>query len=163
LALTVALYAVTLADMANDWWTDPNLSQGLLIPPLAIWIAWMRRDLTLAEPVMPANRGLLMVAGACLLFLLGKFGAEFFLSRISFVLLIAGLVWTFWGTARLMTLVFPILLLATMVPLPATVYNSLAAMSRHVLPRFSASVSSGMAMSSTSPISHSMWNERAVA
>jgi exosortase len=126
-ALTVALYAATLADLANDWWTDPSLSQGLLIPPLAIWIAWMRRDLTLAHPVMPGNRGLLMVAGACLIFLFGRFGAEFFLSRISFVLLLAGLIWTFWGIERLRTLVFPILLLATMVPLPVTVYNSLAA------------------------------------
>ncbi len=49
--LTVVLYATTLADLANDWWTDPSLSQGLLIPPLAIWIAWTRRDLTLAHPV----------------------------------------------------------------------------------------------------------------
>jgi exosortase len=127
LLLTVALYATTLADLANDWWTDPNLSQGLLIPPLAIWIAWMRRDLTLAHPVKPTNRGLLMVAGACLLFLLGRFGAEFFLARVSFVVLLAGLTWTFWGSERLRSLAFPFLLLATMVPLPVTVYNSLAA------------------------------------
>ncbi len=127
LSLAVALYATTLVDLANDWWTDPSLSQGLLIPPLAIWIAWMRRDLTLAHPVKPANRGLLMIAGACLLFLLGRFGAEFFLARTSFVVLLAGLIWTFWGVERLRTMVFPILLLATMVPLPVTVYNMLAA------------------------------------
>jgi exosortase len=125
--LTVALYATTLADLANDWWTDPSLSQGLLIPPIALWIAWMRRELTFAHPAAPTNRGLLMVACACLMFLLGRFGAEFFLSRISFVLLVAGLAWTYWGMERLRTLVFPILLLGTMVPLPVTVYNSLAA------------------------------------
>lgn len=38
--------------------------------------------------------------------------------QISLVLLLAGLVWTFWGFARLRTLAFPFLLLATMVPLP---------------------------------------------
>lgn len=127
IVLTVALYATTLADLANDWWSDPNLSQGLLIPPLAIWIAWLRRDLTFSHPVKPANRGILLVAGACLLFLLGRFGAEFFLARISFVVLLAGLTWTFWGNERLRTLIFPFLLLATMVPLPVSVYNSMAA------------------------------------
>src|SRR5437016_12445768 len=84
-ALTIALYGWTLADLANDWWTDPALSQGLLIPPLAVWIAWMRRDVTLAAPADPDNRGLIWIAFACLLFLLGKLGAEFFMARISFV------------------------------------------------------------------------------
>src|SRR5512140_1748145 len=71
-ALVVALYGSTLLDMANDWWTDPALSQGLLIPPLAVWIAWMRRAQTLAHPAAPDNRGLLWVACSCLLFLLGR-------------------------------------------------------------------------------------------
>jgi exosortase len=57
----------------------------------------------------------------------GKLASEFFLMRIAFVLLLAGLIWTFWGLARLRTLTFPILLLAAMVPLPVMVYNSLAA------------------------------------
>ncbi len=47
--------------------------------------------------------------------------------RFAFVLVLVGLVWTFWGFPRLRTLAFPFLLLATMVPLPVMVYNSLAA------------------------------------
>jgi hypothetical protein len=43
------------------------------------------------------------VAFACLVFLAGSLSAEFFLSRISLVMLLAGLVWTFWGMARLRT------------------------------------------------------------
>jgi len=126
-AMVVALYGVILADMANDWWTDPALSQGLLIGPLSLWIAWMRRGQLLSIPAAPDNRGLFLVCGACLLFLLGRLGAEFFLARISFVILIAALAWTFWGAQRLRTLSLPLLLLATMVPLPVIVYNSVAA------------------------------------
>jgi exosortase len=126
-ALILVLYGWTLVDLANDWWTDPALSQGLLLPPLAIAIAWMRRSLILAEPVVPDNRGLVWITSACFLFLLGKLGAEFFLARISFVILLVGLLWTFWGPRRVRSLAFPLLLLATMVPLPSLVYNSLAA------------------------------------
>jgi len=127
LALIAVLYAWVLADMAADWWTEPSLSQGLLIPPLTLYIVWTRRHLTFAQPAATDNRGLWLVACACLLYMLGKLGAEFFLPRISFVILLAGLVWTFWGYLRLRTLAFPFLLLATMVPLPVLLYNSIAA------------------------------------
>jgi Protein of unknown function (DUF3485)/Transmembrane exosortase (Exosortase_EpsH) len=43
------------------------------------------------------------------------------------VVLIAGLVWTAWGLARLRSLAFALGLLATMVPPPAIVYNAAAA------------------------------------
>lgn len=125
--LMVALYAHVLADLAHDWWTDPDVSQGMLILPLAIVIAWSRRRLTMAEPVEPGGRGLALVALACVFYLLGRLGAEFFLPRISFVMLLAGLAWTFWGRKRLRTLGFPLLLMATMVPLPALIYNAAAA------------------------------------
>jgi exosortase len=126
-ALMATLYSQVLADLAHDWWTEASLSQGLLIPPLASFIAWSRRNQTLAEPPAADNRGLWLVACACLMYILGKLASEFFLPRMSFVILLAGLVWIFWGYARLKTLAFPLLLLATMVPLPVLVYNTVAA------------------------------------
>lgn len=126
-ALVAVLYTQVLATLATDWWTEPSLSHGLLIPPLALYIAWTRRHLTFDQPARSDNRGLWVVALACLLYILGKLGAEYFLPRISFVLLMAGLAWTFWGRRRLKTLTFPLLLLATMVPLPVIFYNAIAA------------------------------------
>ncbi len=125
--LMVILYAGVLTNLANDWLTEPSLSHGVLIPPLALYIAWKFRHLTFAQTVRADNRGLWLVAFACVLYILGRLGAEFFLPRVSFVILLAGLAWTFWGYRRLQTLAFPLLLLATMVPLPVLVYNSIAA------------------------------------
>jgi exosortase len=127
LVLIALLYYRVLAGMAHDWWTQPAWSHGLLIPPLALYIAWIRRANTLAEPPVLDGCGLFLVIGACLCYMLGKLGAEFFLARMSFVGLVAGLIWTFWGSRRLRTLAFPLLLLATMVPLPVIVFNALAA------------------------------------
>ena len=127
IGLIALLYGAVLVDLAHDWWTEPSLSHGLLIPPLVLYIAWMRREQTLAQPAAADNRGLWLVAFACLLYLLGKLGAEFFLPRLSFVILLTGLVWTFWGYMRLRTLAFPLLLLATMVPLPVIFYNAISA------------------------------------
>ena len=125
--LVVLLYSEIIPDLVSDWWTQPALSYGLLIPPLALYIAGLRRDVTFSIPAKRSWSGCWLVAFACLVFLAGSLSAEFFLSRISLVLLLAGLVWTFWGMARLRTLSFPFLLLATMVPLPQIVYNTLSA------------------------------------
>jgi exosortase len=121
------IYGQILFELASDWWNLPDTSYGVLVPPLAGYIAWKRRRLTLSIPAAPSLVGVLWIAGACLTLLIGRLGAEFFLSRISIVILLTGLVYTFWGKERLRTLVFPLLLLATMVPLPVIVFNQLAA------------------------------------
>jgi len=125
--ILIALYAAPVADMAQEWWTEPQASHGLLIPPLALYIAYMRRKLTFAVPARMEMRGLWLTALGCFLFLAGRLAAEFFLTRISLVVVLAGTAQTFWGTRRLRTLALPFVLLATMVPLPVILYNSLAA------------------------------------
>jgi exosortase len=122
--LIAVLYAGVFADMVADWWTEPNLSQGFLIPPLAAYVAWICRRDTLARAVSPDNHGTILVGCACVMLLLGKLGAELFLQRISFIILLTGLIWTFWGLARLRSLAFPLVLLSTMVPLPVLIYNA---------------------------------------
>lgn len=124
--LLVALYGQIIRGLADDWWNDPNASHGLLVPPLAAYIAWQRKHLTLSIPAAPRLGGLWWVVAGSLLLLIGKLGAEFFLGRLSIVILLAGFVDTFWGRQRLKSLAFPLLLLATMVPMPVIVYNQLA-------------------------------------
>jgi exosortase len=124
--LTILVYAHILMDLFNDWWTLPNLSYGLLIPPLAGYLLWLERPRILTLPAKPDNRGLYVVAAAIFLLIIGNIAAEFFLQRISFVVLLVGLVWTFWGKARLKASAFPLLLLVTMVPLPKIVYERLS-------------------------------------
>ncbi len=124
--LMAALFAGVLADMAHDWWIVPAWSQGMLLPPLALYIAWIQRGHILSLPATPDRRGLFLTAFACITYILGRLASEFFMTRISFVILLAGLVWTFWGPARLRGLLLPLLLLASMVPLPGLLYYSLA-------------------------------------
>jgi len=126
-ALVVALYIEIIPDLAMEWWTVDASSYGMLIPPITLYIVYLRKHLTLSIPTESDLRGLWLILSACLIFLAGKLSAEFFLARISFVVLLAGMTWTFWGFPRAKTLAFPFVLLATMVPLPGIVYNTAAA------------------------------------
>ena len=127
IALFAAIYARTMGDLFNDWWTQPSLSQGILIPPLAIYFAYLNRKSLIATAATPDIRGVWIVASGCLLFLMGKLAAEFFLQRISMIIVLVGLIWYWWGKAWLAQLAFPIILLTTMIPLPAIVYNTATA------------------------------------
>jgi exosortase len=126
-SLIVLIYARTLAGLFDDWLNDPSFSQGLLIPPFALYFAWLDRKQLFELPAVPSKRGLWVVLGGCLIFLTGKLAAEFFLQRISLMIVLTGLIWTWWGKARLMRLAFPLILMATMIPLPALIYNTVTA------------------------------------
>jgi len=123
--LMIFLFADVLADLASEWWTQEEASYGMLVPPMALYIAWLQRKKTLAFEAQPALRGLWLLGFGCLVLMSGKLAGEFFLARISFVFVLAGLAWTFWGGDRLKTLAFPFVLLATMVPLPVLVFTRL--------------------------------------
>ena len=125
--LTAVLFTDVLLDLASEWWTQPEASYGMLVPPTALYIAYLQRRTTFALPAEVSIKGLWLVGLGCLILLTGRLAGEFFLARISFVFVLAGLVWTFWGGSRLRTLAFPFVLLATMVPLPVIVYNTVAA------------------------------------
>jgi exosortase len=127
LGLAGTIYALILADLAVEWWTVDASSYGMLVPVITFYIIYLRRETLLSIPAYPDSRGLWLTGFACLVLLGGQLSAEFFMARISFVVLLAGIAWTFWGPIRLKLLAFPFVLLGTMVPLPGIVYNTLAA------------------------------------
>jgi exosortase len=126
IALMVAIYGPTLVGLFNEWWASPTQSQGLVIVPFAIVVAWLRRGFVTS--VVPGRelRGLLLTGIACVMHLLGQAAAGNYVSQVSFVLLLAGIIWTFWGIGRLRALVLPLLLLFSAIPLPGLVYATLS-------------------------------------
>jgi exosortase len=127
LLMVLLIYARTLAGLFDDWWNEPSLSQGLLLPPLALYFAWLDRQAVLALPEKPSRSGFWLIGAGCLMFLVGKLAAEFFLQRFSLILVLTGLIWLHWGHERVKRLAFPLILLTTMIPLPAIVYNTATA------------------------------------
>ena len=123
----LALYWDVIPGMVRIWMEDPGYSHGVLVPPLALYVAWLHKDEIEAIPPGQDLRGVVLTAFGCLIYMIGRLGAEFFLTRISLVFVLAGIALTFWGAQRFSKLIFAFFLLATMVPIPAIIYNRLAA------------------------------------
>jgi exosortase len=109
--------------LVRDWWNDPDAGHGLLLAPLAIWLAW-RSGLVAARPARVS--GALILTGAVLLRYLSGLAAELFTMRLSLLMGAAGLVLFWCGWRQLLHWWLPVILLVLSIPLPDIVTSSLA-------------------------------------
>ena len=117
------LFARPATLLLVDWWSDPDAGHGLLLAPLAVWLAWKRGLL----PAHPQRIGgvLLLVAGIGLRYLSGL-AAELFTMRISMLMAALGVLLFFRGTRQALHWWLPIVLVGLSIPIPAVLTNTLA-------------------------------------
>ena len=123
--LLPALYSHIAVKLVRDWGDLPDFSHGFLIPFFAIFLLWDRREVLRRTPIVPSWAGLPLVAFSLFVLLVGVFGADLFLSRISFVLLAAGLIWTTAGSQMLRRTKFILFVLLLAIPLPTLIFNQI--------------------------------------
>jgi len=119
------LYSDILIRLGSQWWNDPNFSHGFFVPAFSAFVIWQKRRELASVPINPSWSGLPVVIVALLALVLGVIGAELFLSRSSFVLLLGGLIVYFLGWAYFRALIFPWAFLFLMVPLPTLVLSQI--------------------------------------
>jgi exosortase len=123
--LLMIMYASVLTSLARQWWGDPNYGHGFFVPVFAGYVLWSARDRLRALPLRPSNFGFAIMLFAIGMRVLGMLGAELFITRLSFVILIAGVVLVLAGSQVLRSMAFPLGYLLFMIPLPAIVYYQL--------------------------------------
>jgi len=125
LILLVALYARISVKLVNDWYELPDFSHGFLIPFFVAFLIWDKRETLRKVPLKPSWSGLSLIFLGLFLLLTGVFGADLFLSRISFLILVAGMVWTLLGRAMMMESKFILFVFLLAIPLPAVLFNQI--------------------------------------
>jgi len=123
--LLMAVYFRVLIKLVTDWYQLPDFSHGFLVPIFAAYLVWAKRKTLFETKVAPAWSGVAVVVLGLVVLLLGVYGAELFLSRISLVILLAGLVLSFGGWQLLKELRFPLLVLVLAIPIPAIIFNAI--------------------------------------
>jgi len=123
--LLLLLYAPVLKSLVLDWWSDPDYSHGFFVPLFSGYILWRQRERWMKIEIKPSNFGLLVILGAIGLLLVGSLGAEFFTSRFSLLVLLAGMILFLAGWKFLRAVSFPLCFLIFMIPLPAIIYNQI--------------------------------------
>ena len=131
--LGVTIYAEPLFGLAVSVLQRHGSSHGLFVPFIAGYIIWLKHEkikgLTY-QVALPA--GAAMVMAGFVLFYLGRSGPGFSLPVLSFLLVAAGLILTFFGRELFKEVSFPLFFLAAMIPLPEAVYSQMAEWMRQV-------------------------------
>ena len=127
-ALSVVAFAVLFAQpfalLLRDWWTLPESGHGLLLGPVAVWLAWkagIRRD-----AAGNVALGLLMLVVAVIIRYMSGLAAELFTMRASMVLALGGLTVYHFGFRQLLHWWLPFLLICLAIPLPELITQALA-------------------------------------
>lgn len=127
-ALTLALiaYIPTISWMIGRWGgKESYYSHGFLIPIISIFIIWQRRGALSKIKIAGNMLGLWIVATCLLVHVVCAALRVYFLSGFTLIPLIYGLVLFFFGREMVHKLIFPILFLFAMVPLPLAVIGTL--------------------------------------
>jgi exosortase len=119
LAALTQIYWPVLTGLVRQWLTDADAAHALICVPLAAAFAISRRDELRRTIARPRAAGLALAAGALGLLLLGRLGAELFLTRFSLVAFLAASVVFLSGWRHLRILAFPFALLLLSVPIPS--------------------------------------------
>lgn len=127
-AVTALLFGILFARpaqlLAMAWWDDPNSGHGLLLAPLALWLAWKAgvSPKARAQPML----GLAMLVAAVASRYAADLAAELFVMRGSMLLAAAGLVVFAAGWRQLLHWWLPFTLLVLSIPVPEVILNSIA-------------------------------------
>ncbi|HEV8216683.1 MAG TPA: exosortase/archaeosortase family protein [Gemmatimonadaceae bacterium] len=123
-AVFVILFAKPIALLVYDWWRLPEAGHGLLLAPVALFLAWRSGLLPDAKP--QRILGLTLLILAVLIRCASDLAAELFTMRASVVMALGAITIYHFGFRQLLRWWLPFVLLCLSIPLPELVTQALA-------------------------------------
>ena len=113
-------------ELMVGWWERDEYSHGYMIPLVAIYLAWQKRE-ALAQTAQPGSwLGLLVLAGALMVWLLGEVSSIYTIIQYAFWLGLWGLALLWVGLSGVRTVWAALFYLFFMIPLPSFLYFNLS-------------------------------------
>jgi exosortase len=118
-------YWFNITDLWNIWQKNDEYSSGLLVPFLAAYVLWSRREQIASCSIKPSLWGLLVFFAAQAMKFFGLFFMYSSMERFSIVVSIAALVLLLFGWELFRKVFTTLVFLCLMLPLPRSIHSSL--------------------------------------
>ena len=126
LVLLFIAYIPTIRAIFHSWTREESYyGHGFLIPLVSLFILWQRRDTLKKTKISSDSFGIWIIVTGLLIHIICASLKVYFVSGLSLVFVIYGLVLFFFGKEVTRHLLFPIFFLLAMVPLPSMVIAGL--------------------------------------
>jgi len=113
-----------LVSLVEDWWSNESYSRRIPGSPSGVLHRLETATHDFWQPLSPERTRHLHDWNRVPALRSRQVRRGILRHRISLILVVAGLVWTFWGKNRLRHLAFPLLLVVSVIPLPVIVYTA---------------------------------------
>jgi exosortase len=122
-ALFLLCFAPVIQGLIEAWLTLPDAAHGILIAPVAVWLAW--RTGPVADPRPARWQASAIIVFAVLANLFGRVAGVDTIPRAAFLLALGGLTLWFAGWRQILAWWLPFVLMALTIPLPESIIASL--------------------------------------
>ena len=124
LVVFVILFAKPMRLLADAWWNDPNSGHGLLLAPIAVWLA-LRSGVAENAKAQHAWGAAVLVLAVIARYA-AELASELFVMRGSMLVALAGLAIWYAGWRQVMRWWLPFTILALSIPIPEVILNTVA-------------------------------------
>ncbi|THB70549.1 MAG: VPLPA-CTERM-specific exosortase XrtD [Gammaproteobacteria bacterium] len=128
-ALLIALFIPfqeALEYMYVRWTGMEEYSHAPLIPFIAVFLVWQKKDQLEQLPFNGSFIGILFLLGGFFLFTLGELSSLFVIIQYAFIVVVISLFYSIMGWKAFKLIAIPLLILFLMIPLPTFLYNNLS-------------------------------------
>ncbi len=120
------LYHKAMAKLVSDWSVDPNFSHGFLVPLVALYMVWYKKNEISEIPRESSKTGIFIIILGMLVHIAGNVGAELFLMRFSMIITLTGIIVYYYGFTLFRKIMVPVAYLILMIPIPSILWNKIA-------------------------------------
>ncbi|MCF6151602.1 MAG: exosortase/archaeosortase family protein [Candidatus Kuenenia stuttgartiensis] len=128
-ALTAILYVPVFYQLYRNRWVAVDYTHAYFILPVALWIVWRNRRslMETVRRVQPADNypGLFLICLGIAMYIFGWRHDYMFLNTLSLIPLICGLTDYLYGRRMVKAVLFPVLYLLLLVPVPSGIIDNI--------------------------------------
>lgn len=121
----VTAYYPVLSGLVRTWHQSEDASHGFFIIPIALYIVWRDREVLREMKRSPSLWGLGVVIVSLLCYILSRLAQVVTISSITLIFTLAGMVIFLFGFPIFRRVLFAIVLLFLMIPVPSQIYSSM--------------------------------------
>lgn len=125
--LLVFVFRDALGSLADTWLSREEYSHGVLIPLIAVFLIWQRRDQLKRADFGGSWVGVAVVAIGCLLHVVGRLATLYVIQQYAMLVALYGLALALTGWPVFRRLWAPLLILVFMIPLPEFLLQNFSA------------------------------------